>query len=355
MPQNAYADAGVDVAAGQHLIDRLKPALKATQRPGASGAIGGFGAIFDPAEAGLQDPLYISATDGVGTKLRLAIQADALETIGQDLVAMCANDILVAGAQPLYFLDYYACGRLDIDRDERVIAGIARACRRINCALSGGETAEMPGMYADSDFDLAGFCVGAVERDRLITGARIQPGDAVIGLAADGVHANGFSLVRKILGDYDIINTPAPFDQEVSLAEAFVTPTRLYVQTVQSALSAFPGAIRGMAHITGGGVPENLPRSLPEGVRADIRLAENGLDAPFAWLQSAGALSADDMAHTLNCGTGYILICASDKADAVRRHLDNTGENAGIIGEILPQQDDHPVLKLQLAGQHINV
>ena len=354
MPQNAYADAGVDVEAGQSLVECLKPALKATQRPGATGTIGGFAGIFDPAEAGLHDPLYLSATDGVGTKLRLGIEADWHEPLGQDLVAMCANDILVAGAQPLYFLDYYACGRLDIDAAERVIASIAEACRQINCALSGGETAEMPGMYAEGDYDLAGFCVGAVERDQLITGENIQAGDVVIGLGSDGVHANGFSLVRKILADYDIINMPAPFDREHSLAEAFLAPTRLYVQSVQSALAAYPGAIHGMAHITGGGAPENLPRILPEGLRANIHLAENGLEGIFAWLQSAGDLSASDMVHTFNCGTGYIMICAPDNAGEIVAHLNAQGETASIIGEITSRGGDGASLDLRLAGQTID-
>jgi phosphoribosylformylglycinamidine cyclo-ligase len=354
MPQNAYADAGVDIEAGQTLIERLKPALKATQRPGVTGTIGGFSSIFDPAEAGLRDPLYIAATDGVGTKLRLAIEADGHETIGQDLVAMCANDILVAGARPLYFLDYYACGKLDIDSAERVIAGIAQACAQIDCALSGGETAEMPGMYAESDFDLAGFCVGAVERDQLITGDAIQAGDVIIGLASDGVHANGFSLVRKILAYYDICNMPAPFDQDHSLAEMFLTPTRLYVQSVQSVLAACPGAVHGMAHITGGGVPENVPRVLPEGVRADIHLAENGLAPIFSWLQSAGDLSAGDMARTFNCGTGYILLCAPESAEQVVTHLNTIGEKAGIIGEIKPHDGETPYLNLRLAGQTLD-
>lgn len=355
MPQNAYANAGVDVDAGQHLVDRLKPALQTTQRPGANGTIGGFGAIFDPVDAGLQDPLYIAATDGVGTKLRLAIESDEHETIGQDLVAMCANDILVAGAQPLYFLDYYACAQLDIDCAERVITSIAHACNRINCALSGGETAEMPGMYAQGDYDLAGFCVGAVERDQLITGDSIQPGDVMIGLASDGVHANGFSLVRKILADYDIINMPAPFSQELSLAEAFLTPTRLYVQAIQNILHACPGAIHGMAHITGGGIPENIPRILPAGLHADVHLAEDGLDAIFGWLQSAGNLSTEDMVKTFNCGTGYILVCAPDQADDVLACLGDNGETARIIGTITEQQDKHSSLDLWLAGQHVDV
>lgn len=340
MKQSAYKQAGVDIDAGNALVERIKPAVKATARSGMMSNIGGFGALFDPKAAGYDDPILVSATDGVGTKLKIAIDTGKHDTVGIDLVAMCVNDLVVQGAEPLFFLDYFASGKLNVDHAEAVIKGIAKGCKESGCALIGGETAEMPGMYAAGDYDLAGFTVGAVNRDRIVTGERIAAGDVVIGLAASGLHSNGFSLVRKIVGstqgyDYD---SAADFAEGQNLGDLLLTPTKLYVKSVLAALKLDDAygaqAIKGIANITGGGLIENIPRVLPEGLGAVIDANSWTLPPVFKWLASAGGLNADDMGVTLNCGIGMVVICAPDQADAVMASLQEHGETTFKIGII---------------------
>lgn len=333
---NAYKAAGVDTEAGAALVARLRPLAGSTDRPGAMGGLGGFGAVFDPRAAGYTDPLLVTATDGVGTKLRLAIDSGHLDTVGIDLVAMCANDLIVQGAEPLSFLDYYATGRLDVDAATRVIAGIAEGCRLAGCALAGGETAEMPGHYPGADFDLAGFALGAVERDRLLTGERIRPGDTVLGLASSGLHSNGFSLVRRVLADADLA-APAPFDPERSLIDALLTPTRIYAKPVLAALgetAADGPAVTGLVHITGGGLPENTPRILPGGVSVALDAAAWPLPPVMGWLAERGGLTADDMVHTFNCGLGMLIFCRPEAADALTILLRDMEETVFTVGTV---------------------
>ena len=328
-----YADAGVSIAAGNALVRAIAPLARATRRPGADAALGGFGGVFDPKAAGFVDPLLIAANDGVGTKLKLAIEWDRHEGVGIDLVAMCANDLLVQGAEPLFFLDYYASGRLDAGIAERVIASIAEGCRQAGCALIGGETAEMPGMYAEGDYDLAGFCVGAVERDALLTGADIRPGDVVLGLASSGVHSNGFSLVRRLAADRGWkLDRPALFDQDRLLIDWLMAPTRIYVASLLPLLRE--RRIRGLAHITGGGLLENIPRVLPEGCRAVI--AADAWEQPrlMAFLQAQGQIEPEEMARTFNCGIGMVVIVSADEADSVMAALEQAGETVFRIGAI---------------------
>ena len=304
---DAYRAAGVDIDAANRLIGRLGPAVDSTRRPGTVSGIGGFGALFDLKAAGYSDPILVSGTDGVGTKLKVALAADRFDTIGIDLVAMCANDLVVQGAEPLFFLDYYATGRLQPAVAEAVIAGIAEGCRRAGCALIGGETAELPGLYAAGDFDLAGFCVGAVERDGLITGDAVAPGDVVLGLAADGVHSNGFSLVRRIVDDAGLgYGDAAPFEPDRRLGQALLTPTRLYVRSCLAAVAA--GGVHALAHITGGGLVDNVPRVLPAGLGVTIDAGAWPLPPVFRWLREAGRLSDADMLKTFNCGIGMVVI-----------------------------------------------
>lgn len=340
MKQSAYKDAGVDIDAGTELVERIKPAVKATNRSGVMSNIGGFGALFDPKAAGYDDPILVSATDGVGTKLKVAIDTGRHDTVGIDLVAMCVNDLVVQGAEPLFFLDYFACGKLDVTHAEAVIKGIAQGCKESGCALIGGETAEMPGMYASEDYDLAGFTVGAVERDKIVTGEHIQKGDVVLGLAASGLHSNGYSLVRKIIGStqgygYD---SPAPFDTSQTLGDILLTPTKLYVTSILSALKIDDAngtqAIKGIAHITGGGLLENIPRVLPEGLGAILNAENWDLPPIFKWLAEVGSLSSDDMGRTLNCGIGMIVICAEDMAEKIMENLSSHGEIVTKIGYI---------------------
>ena len=344
-PRNAtttYADAGVDNDAGNALVAAIKPLDKATRRPGADADLGGFGGLFDLKAAGFRDPILVAANDGVGTKLKIAIDTGLHDTIGIDLVAMCVNDLVVQGAEPLFFLDYFATGKLDIDNARRVIAGIAQGCRESGCALIGGETAEMPGMYRDADYDLAGFCVGAVERDEILPRADIASGDVLIGLPSSGVHSNGYSLVRKLVETEGLAwDAPAPFAKGQTLATALLTPTRLYVKPILAALKATggggaKGAIKGLSHITGGGLSENLPRVLPDGLAAHVELARFKAPAVFGWLQRAGNLDDAEMLRTFNCGIGMVVIADAGRAPAVFAALTAAGERPITLGAVEP-------------------
>ena len=328
-----YAQAGVSIAAGNALVRAIAPLARATRRSGADADLGGFGGVFDPKAAGFKDPLLVAANDGVGTKLKLAIEHDRHDGVGIDLVAMCANDLIVQGAEPLFFLDYYATAKLDEAVATRVIAGIAEGCRQAGCALIGGETAEMPGMYAADDYDLAGFCVGAVEREQLLTGADIAPGDVILGLGSSGVHSNGFSLVRRLAADKAWkLDRPALFDQNVLLVDALMAPTRIYVASLLPLLRE--GRIKGLAHITGGGLLENIPRVLPEGCRAMVHADAWEQPRLMAFLQAQGAIEPAEMAKTFNCGIGMAVIVAAEAADAIAGMLAKAGETVVRIGTV---------------------
>ena len=330
-----YADAGVSIAAGNALVRAIAPLARATRRPGAEADLGGFGGVFDLKAAGFADPLLVAANDGVGTKLKLAIEWDRHEGVGVDLVAMCANDLLVQGAEPLFFLDYYASGALEPPIAERVIASIAEGCRQAGCALIGGETAEMPGMYAAGDYDLAGFCVGAVERERLLTGSGIAPGDVVLGLASSGVHSNGFSLVRRLAVDRGWkLDRPALFDQDRLLIDWLMAPTRIYVASLLPLLRE--GRIAGLAHITGGGLLENIPRVLPGDAHAVIDADAWPQTRLMAFLQAQGQIEPEEMARTFNCGIGMVAIVTPDDVDSVVAALETSGETVFRIGQIKP-------------------
>jgi phosphoribosylformylglycinamidine cyclo-ligase len=329
-----YADAGVDIDAGNRLVERIKPLVEGTLRPGADGTIGGFGGLFDLRAAGYDDPLLVAATDGVGTKLKLAVETGQLSSIGIDLVAMCVNDLVVQGAEPLFFLDYFATSKLDPDQAAAVITGIAEGCRMAGAALIGGETAEMPGLYQRGDFDLAGFAVGAVERGKLLPRTDIVAGDIVLALSSSGVHSNGYSLVRKIVADAGLSwADAASFASGTTLGEAFLTPTRIYVRSVLGALRS-TGAIKALAHITGGGLTENLPRVLPDGVGAEIDLAALDLPAVFAWLRETGNIGQGELLRTFNCGVGMVAIVAAADADRVAAALAEGGEMVSVIGKV---------------------
>jgi phosphoribosylformylglycinamidine cyclo-ligase len=340
-----YKDAGVDIDAGDALVDRIAPAAKATRRPGADAALGGFGGLFDLKRAGFKDPLLVASTDGVGTKLKLAIEARTFDTIGQDLVAMCVNDIVVQGAEPLFFLDYYATGALKVAEAAIVIEGIARACKESGCALIGGETAEMPGLYAKGDFDLAGFTVGAVERKSVLPKtATMRAGDVLIGVASSGVHSNGYSLVRKVVERAKAkLSAAAPFEKKRTLSDALLTPTRLYVKSGLAAIKT--GGVKGLAHITGGGVTENLPRVLPQGLDAEIDLASWMLPPVFGWLSCEAGLDQAEMLRTFNCGVGLIAVCRKPKADAVIKAFKKGGEKAFVIGTLVKGGKDEPMVR----------
>ncbi|USU09101.1 phosphoribosylformylglycinamidine cyclo-ligase [Sphingomonadaceae bacterium OTU29MARTA1] len=330
-----YADAGVSIAAGNALVRAIGPLAKATRRPGADAELGGFGGMFDLKAAGFSDPLLVAANDGVGTKLKLAIEWDRHEGVGVDLVAMCVNDLIVQGAEPLFFLDYYATAKLDNAIAERVVASIAEGCRQAGCALIGGETAEMPGMYADGDYDLAGFCVGAVERDRVLTGREIGAGDAILGLASSGVHSNGFSLVRRLAADRGWkLDRPALFDSDRLLIDILMAPTRIYVASLLPLLRE--GAIKGLAHITGGGLLENIPRVLPAEAHAVVDADAWEQPRLMAFLQAQGAIEPEEMARTFNCGIGMAVVVEADRADAVATALRAAGETVHAIGRIEP-------------------
>ncbi|HWC57237.1 MAG TPA: phosphoribosylformylglycinamidine cyclo-ligase, partial [Sphingomicrobium sp.] len=328
-----YADAGVSIDAGNALVKAIGPLARSTSRPGADAELGGFGGFFDLKAAGYSDPLLVAANDGVGTKLKLAIETGRHDGVGIDLVAMCANDLIVQGAEPLFFLDYYATGKLDNEVASAVVASIAEGCRQAGCALIGGETAEMPGMYSGGDYDLAGFCVGAVERDRVLTGADIKPGDVILGLASSGVHSNGFSLVRRIIEQEGWkLDERLPGQSDRALAEALLEPTRIYVRSLLAL--AQQGRIKGLAHITGGGLLENIPRVLPDNCHAKIDVDRWELPAIFALLQEGGHNAPEEMARTFNCGVGMVVIVAPDAADNVMRSVEGAGETAFGIGRI---------------------
>jgi phosphoribosylaminoimidazole synthetase len=330
-----YARAGVSIAAGNALVKAIAPLAKATRRPGADAELGGFGGFFDLKAAGYTDPLLVAANDGVGTKLKLAIEHDRHDGVGIDLVAMCANDLIVQGAEPLFFLDYYATGKLESGVAERVIAGIAEGCRQAGCALIGGETAEMPGMYADGDYDLAGFCVGAVERAQALTGNRVKAGDMILGLASTGVHSNGYSLVRRLATDKGWkLERPALFDQDMLLIDALMAPTRIYVKSLLPLVRE--GQIAALAHITGGGLLENIPRVLPDGLHARIDADAWPQPRLMAFLQAQGAIEPGEMARTFNCGIGMAAVVAPEQADGVKAALEAAGETVFVIGRVEP-------------------
>lgn len=329
-----YEKAGVSIEAGNALVKAIGPLVKATARPGADSELGGFGGFFDPKAAGYADPLLVAANDGVGTKLKLAIEHDRHDTVGVDLVAMCVNDLIVQGAEPLFFLDYFATGKLESGVAERVIASIADGCKQAGCALIGGETAEMPGMYAAGDYDLAGFCVGAVERGEQLTGGRVAPGQVLLGLASSGVHSNGYSLVRRLAEDFGWrLDRPALFDQERLLIDALIEPTRIYVKSLLPAIRA--GRIAALAHITGGGLLENVPRVLPRGAHAEIDA--DAWDQPrlMAFLQAQGNIEPVEMARTFNCGIGMVLAVDETEAKALTADLEAEGETVHRIGRIV--------------------
>lgn len=325
-----YRDAGVDIDEGAALVERIKPAVKRTHRTGVASDIGGFGGLFALRECGFRDPILVSATDGVGTKLKLAIELQEHATVGIDLVAMCVNDIIVQGAEPLFFLDYFASGKLDVDAASQIIGGIARGCEIAGAALLGGETAEMPDMYRDNDYDLAGFCVGAVERDQIIDASRVKLGDKILGLASSGLHSNGYSLVRRVLSDKSV-----SLSDEVGgirLASALLEPTRIYVKSLLSVIQNHD--LHGLAHITGGGLSENIPRVLPPGTVASIELGAWVLPPLFRWLAKNGPIEGPELLRTFNCGIGMVVIVAPDAVQPVSAALRGTGESVFEIGEI---------------------
>ncbi|MCX7565553.1 phosphoribosylformylglycinamidine cyclo-ligase [Sulfitobacter sp. F26169L] len=329
-----YADAGVDIDAGNALIERIKPAAKRTSRPGVMSGLGGFGALFDLKAAGYDDPVLVAATDGVGTKLRIAIDTGNVDGVGIDLVAMCVNDLVCQGAEPLFFLDYFATGKLDLDTATRIIEGIAKGCEMSGCALIGGETAEMPGMYPEGDFDLAGFSVGAMERGGALP-RDVAQGDVLLGLASDGVHSNGYSLVRVIVEHSGLQwSDPCPWDAG-TLGEVLLTPTRLYVKPALAA--AREGMVNALAHITGGGLTENLPRVLPDGLGARIDLGAWELPPVFRWLTAHGGMDETELLKTYNAGIGMILVVPADKAEAAAKLLEEKGETVFTIGTVIAQ------------------
>ncbi|UWP99651.1 phosphoribosylformylglycinamidine cyclo-ligase [Aliiroseovarius crassostreae] len=327
-----YADAGVDIDAGNALVERIKPAAKRTNRPGVMAGLGGFGALFDLKGAGFKDPVLVSATDGVGTKLRIAIDTGNVDTIGIDLVAMCVNDLVCQGAEPLFFLDYFATGKLEIDTAARIIEGIAKGCELSRCALIGGETAEMPGMYDEGDFDLAGFSVGAMERGEVLPRG-VREGDVLLGLASDGVHSNGYSLVRKLVEVSGLgWEATCPWDDSITLGEALLAPTRLYVTQVLEAIQS--GGVHALAHITGGGLTENLPRVLPNGLGALVDLDAWDLPPVFKWLGATGGMDDAEMLKTFNSGQGMVLVVDAKEAQKITDLLTKAGERVSRLGMI---------------------
>ncbi len=328
-----YAGAGVSIAAGNALVRAIAPLARMTRRPGADADLGGFGGFFDLRAAGFTDPLLVAANDGVGTKLKLAIDSGRHDGVGIDLVAMCVNDLIVQGAEPLFFLDYYASGKLDLDVATAVVASIAEGCKLAGCALIGGETAEMPGMYADGDYDLAGFCVGAVERAQVLTADRVAAGDIILGLASSGIHSNGFSLVRRLAADRGWrLDRPALFDQSQLLIDALMAPTRIYVAALLPLVRA--GQIHALAHITGGGLLENIPRILPAGLHARVDADTWPQPRLMAFLQAQGAIEPAEMARTFNCGIGMAVVVAADAAESITAALEAAGETVHRIGTI---------------------
>jgi phosphoribosylformylglycinamidine cyclo-ligase len=349
----SYAQAGVDIDAGNRMVELIKPLVRSTARPGANSEIGGFGGLFDLKPLGFKDPILVAANDGVGTKVKVAIETGCHDTIGIDLVAMSVNDLVVQGAEPLFFLDYYACGKLKPEVGASVVAGISAGCREAGCALIGGETAEMPGVYQGDDYDLAGFAVGAVERGQLLPRRDVAEGDVLIGLSSSGVHSNGYSLVRKVVEKSGLAwSAPAPFAPGQTLGEAIITPTRIYVKSCLSAIHE-TGAIKALAHITGGGFPDNIPRVLTEGLGVRLDLARVPVQPVFKWLAATGKIAQGEMLRTFNCGIGMIVIAAAKDADNVCAALTRAGETALRIGEVIRASGETRVIydgTLNLAG-----
>ena len=335
MDEARYAAAGVDIDAGNRMVELIRPLVRRTARPGADAEIGGFGGLFDLKAAGFSDAILVAATDGVGTKVKIAVATQRHDTIGIDLVAMSVNDLVVQGAEPLFFLDYFACGKLDPEVGAAVVTGVAAACKEARCALIGGETAEMPGIYQAGDYDLAGFAVGAVARDKLLPRKDIAPGDSVIGLASSGVHANGFSLVRRIVAAAGLPwDAPAPFEPSRQLGEALLTPTRLYVQSCLAAIRA-TGAVKALAHITGGGFVDNIPRVLPQGLAVALDLDRVPVHPVFKWLAAAGGVSEREMLRTFNCGIGMIAVLDAEAAEQACEAFAANGETVVRLGEVI--------------------
>jgi phosphoribosylformylglycinamidine cyclo-ligase len=339
-----YADSGVDIDAGDHVVDLIKPMVRATARPGADAEIGGFGGLFDLKAAGFQDPILVAATDGVGTKLKIAIDTGLHSGIGIDLVAMSVNDLVVQGAEPLFFLDYFACGKLDPEATAAIVAGVAEGCRESGCALIGGETAEMPGLYKVGDYDLAGFGVGAVERGAVLPRPDIVAGDAVIGLASSGIHSNGFSLVRRIVELSGLsLEAPAPFSPVMTLGAALLTPTRLYVKSCLRVIRD-TGAVKGLAHITGGGFTDNIPRVLPKDLGVGIDLARVPVLPVFKWLAEQGGIAELELLRTFNCGIGMVAIVRADAVDEVMDAFTAAGETVALLGQVIETKGGHRVV-----------
>jgi phosphoribosylformylglycinamidine cyclo-ligase len=338
---NTYRMAGVDISAGEDLVHRISPIARSTNRPGTMGGLGGFGAVFDPKAAGYEDPLLVMATDGVGTKLRIAIDSGIMDTVGIDLVAMCVNDLIVQGANPLAFLDYYATGQLDVDQAVSVISGIAEGCKIAGCALVGGETAEMPGMYSKGDIDLAGFAVGAVERGQQLP-KPVKPGDVIIGLASSGIHSNGFSLVRRITYGMDLLS-PSPWEENRTLAQSLLVPTRTYVRNVM--VLARSRMISAAAHITGGGLASNVERVLSPGVVAEIDLLWPPPE-PFRWLSLKGQVSDDEMLRVFNCGIGMVVIVPESDLEMAMYILEGLGENPSVLGRLV-EGNGPPIVRIR--------
>jgi phosphoribosylformylglycinamidine cyclo-ligase len=337
-----YAQAGVDIDAGNRLVDLIKPMLRATARPGADAEIGGFGGLFDLRRTRYRDPILVAANDGVGTKLKVAVETGSHDTIGIDLVAMSVNDLVVQGAEPLFFLDYFACGALDPELAARVVKGIAEGCRQAGCALIGGETAEMPGLYQRDDYDLAGFAVGAAERGTLLPRQDVAVGDAVLGIASSGLHSNGYSLLRKVVAAAGLRwDAPAPFQPHVSLGEAVLTPTRIYVRSCLAAINT-TGAVKALAHITGGGFPDNIPRALPKDLGVHLDLARIPVPPVFKWLAETGGVAAPEMLRTFNCGIGMVAIVEPGGRDAVKAALAREGEQIVELGEVIAAREGAP-------------
>ncbi len=348
-----YAAAGVDIDAGNRMVELIKPLVRGTARPGADAEIGGFGGLFDLAAAGFKDPILVAATDGVGTKVKIAIETGRHDTIGIDLVAMSVNDLVVQGAEPLFFLDYFACSKLDPATGAAVVAGVAAACRQVRCALIGGETAEMPGLYQPGEYDLAGFAVGAVGRADILPRAGISAGDVVVGLASSGAHSNGYSLVRKVVADAGLgWAAPAPFEPSRTLGEALLTPTRLYVQSCLAAIRNTK-AVKALAHITGGGFVDNIPRVLPRGFSVEVELDRVPVPPVFKWLSATGKIGEMEMLRTFNCGIGMIAILDAEGTDAACAQFAAKGETVVRLGEVVKGSGDPKVQfrgRLDLAG-----
>jgi phosphoribosylformylglycinamidine cyclo-ligase len=334
-----YAEAGVDIDAGNAMVEKIKPLVRSTRRPGADAEIGGFGGLFDLKAAGFTDPVLVAANDGVGTKLKVAIESGKHDTVGIDLVAMCVNDLVVQGAEPLFFLDYFATGKLDPEQGTAIVSGIAAGCRLAGCALIGGETAEMPGMYRDGDYDLAGFAVGAAERGQLLPTDDVVEGDVLLGFASSGLHSNGFSLVRRIVAQSGLgWSDAAPFADDRTLADALLEPTRIYVRSILKAIRGTHG-VKALAHITGGGFPDNIPRVLPKDYSAELDLGAIDVPPVFSWLAKTGGVRAEEMMRTFNCGIGMLAVVAAGQAAQVAAVLQEAGETVTPIGRIVPRRD----------------